>query len=114
MGEWRGGEGEGPGTVWVSGEVVVGGGNSGDCGYGYIQVQSVALYHHGNLEHDTADYEKYCSVSKTFDLSVCEQLVAVFGPSPVSPLSSAQPPPPPILSLAMEVQLDQAHSTKVT
>ena len=84
-----------------------GGRNNSDCMV-YIQVQSVALYHHGNL--DTADYEKYCSVSKTFDLSVCEQLVAVFGPCPVSPPS----PPPPILSLAMEVQLDQAHSTKVT
>lgn len=49
----------------------------------------------------------------TFDLSVCDDLFPVIGPATFCPLGPGVAPNQPMLSLAMEVNLDSEHSTKV-
>jgi hypothetical protein len=73
-----------------------------------MQVQDLALYHHGNPGCDAAEC---CSVDESFDISVCSQLLPVFGPTPIlSPQSGMEQP---ILSIAVEGKEDRVLSTKV-
>lgn len=66
----------------------------------------MAFYHHGNL--DDAEYR---CVDDTFDLSACDRLLPLFGPGSGRLEETA---PQPMISVAMEMNWDERHSTKVS